>query len=154
MLTRKLGQNHLQSSPTYMSISHRKQWHHINNSISAYRCRVPPVWSQTDSMLVLEYIAFFVIARGKKADRLQAVFSCSGIIKWDKSEEYCYLNTPVITIGFPAELIKVPFPRKLPVAHQVLLTGFSGLTVFVTRFNSTDHAGCPLTERGLCSLYE
>jgi len=73
---------------------------------------------------------------------------------WSEREEQRYSNVPVITIGLPAELIKVPFPRKLPVAHQVLLKGFKGLTVFVTRFNSTDHAGWPLTEIGLCSLHE
>jgi len=58
----------------------------------------------------------------------------------------------VITIGLPPELTRVPFPRKLPVAHQVLLKGFKGRTWFVLKLSSDAQAIWPLTVKGLCSL--
>ncbi len=56
------------------------------------------------------------------------------------------------TNGLPAEWMNVPLLRKLPVAHQVFVTGFSGRTVREGKSISADHAEWPWVCRGFASL--
>jgi hypothetical protein len=62
------------------------------------------------------------------------------------------MDIPVMTTGLPPELRRVPLPRKLPVAHQVLLRGLRARIAWVLRLSSAAHATCPPTVRALCSL--
>lgn len=62
------------------------------------------------------------------------------------------IDLPAPTIGLPPELMNVPLPRKLPVAHQVLVIGLRGRTVLEGRSISADQAACPFTINGLRSL--